>query len=82
MTFDVRRLGPEDLAAYRAAMALFGRVFDEPESFGSAPPSDAYVWGLLQRDTFVLLVAEAGNQVIGALAAYVLPKFEQARSEV
>ncbi|WP_443749907.1 AAC(3)-I family aminoglycoside N-acetyltransferase [Asticcacaulis solisilvae] len=82
MSFDIRRLGPGDLAAYRAAMVLFGRVFDDPESFGAAPPSDDYVRALLSRDTFILLVAEEAEAMTGALAAYVLPKFEQARSEV
>lgn len=78
----VRRVGDGDLAAFRAAMVLFGRAFDDPESFGSAPPPDDYVRGLLGRDTFILLTAEAEGVVAGALAAYVLPKFEQARSEV
>jgi ribosomal protein S18 acetylase RimI-like enzyme len=81
-TFAISKLGEGDLAAFRAAMALFGRVFEDPESFGAAPPSDDYVRGLLRRDTFILLAAEAGGAVIGALAAYVLPKFEQARAEV
>ena len=29
-----------------------------------------------------MLVAEAGGRAIGALAGYILPKFEQARSEI
>lgn len=82
MAFDIRMPGPDDIAVFRDAMALFGRVFEDPESFAGAPPSDDYVRGLLERDTFILVVAEAAGIVTGALAAYVLPKFEQARSEV
>ena len=82
MTFAIRLAGPGDVALFRAAMALFGRAFEDAESYGSAPPSDAYVGRLLERDTFILLVAEREGEVAGALAAYVLPKFEQARSEI
>jgi aminoglycoside 3-N-acetyltransferase I len=37
---------------------------------------------LLARDTFVAVSATLDNAVIGGLAGYVLPKFEQARSEL
>lgn len=80
--YNVHRIRDGDLAAFRAAMVLFGRAFEDPGSFGDAPPPDDYVRGLLKRDTFILLAAEGGAGVVGALAAYVLPKFEQARSEV
>jgi len=82
MTFDIRLAGSDDIALYRGAMALFGKAFEDPESYGGAPPPDAYVRGLLGRDTFILLMAQEGARVVGALAAYVLPKFEQARSEI
>lgn len=82
MTFDIRMVGPDDIAVFRAAMTVFGRAFDDEDSFEGAPPPDDYVRGLLRRDTFILLVAEEAGTVLGALAAYVLPKFEQARSEV
>lgn len=62
--------------------ALFGEVFDDPASFGSAPPDDAYAQRLLGRNDTVLLLAMAGSTPIGALAGYVLPKYEQARCEL
>ncbi len=62
--------------------ALFADVFEDPESYASRPPDDDYALGLLAREGTILLVAEHGDDVVGALAAYVLPKFEQARSEV
>ena len=60
---------------------LFGRAFEEPDTFGDAPPRDSYIDGLLGDATFVALVAERGNRIIGALAAYQLRKYEQERSE-
>lgn len=61
---------------------LFGEVFDDRESYGAHPPDDGYAEALLARPDTVLLVAEADGAMIGALAGYVLPKFEQARSEL
>lgn len=37
---------------------------------------------MLESDTFIAVAAFTGEQVVGGLAAYVLPKFEQARSEI
>ena len=82
MRFDIHVTTCVDIASYRAAMALFGRAFGDPESYHDAPPPDDYVRDLLARDTFILLTARVGADVAGALAAYVLPKFEQARSEI
>ncbi len=82
MPFDIRMVGPDDISAFRAAMTLFGRAFEDEDSFEGAPPSEDYVRGLLARDTFILVTAEEAGTVAGALAAYILPKFEQARNEV
>lgn len=77
----VRRLGCADLAALRAVNCLFAEVFEDPESYEAAPPDGAYLTRLLGRDEFVAVVAEAEGTVLGALVAYELVKFEQARSE-
>jgi aminoglycoside 3-N-acetyltransferase I len=45
-------------------------------------PSDAYLRALLAKPTFIALAATRGDAVVGGLAAYVLEKFEQARSEI
>lgn len=83
MPATVRLLTPADLPLYRELMALFGAVFDDPSSYASRPPSDDYARRLLARDTFLALVAQTEDgRVIGGLAAYELPKFEQARSEL
>lgn len=78
----VRRLGADDLPAYRAMNALFSEAFEEPEHYAARPPSDAYAMEQLARRDTIMLIAEAGDRTVGALVAYVLPKFEQARSEV
>lgn len=77
----VRRLGRADEAALRAVNRLFAEVFDDPETYGAAPPERAYLMRLLGREEFVALVAEVRGEVVGALVAYELEKFEQERSE-
>ncbi len=71
-----------DLPTLKAMLALFGEVFEEPATFQGNVPSDAYLQALLAKPHFIALAARAGDEVIGALAAYVLDKFEQERSEI
>lgn len=78
----ISRAGPGATQLLRAMNAMFGRVFDETETYEGAPPDEAYLARLLDNDQFVALVARAGEAVIGGLAAYELPKYEQARSEL
>lgn len=82
MAFTVHRLAPGDVAHFRALNAMFGKAFDDAESYAGEPPSDAYLETLLAKDHVIPLVAIADGQVIGGLVAYELDKFEQARSEV
>ncbi len=79
--FQVEVLTCGDVRTLRAMLGLFGRAFDDPQSYLANPPDDAYLDTLLARDTFVAIAALQAGHVIGALAGYVLPKFEQARSE-
>ena len=79
---EVRVLGPADLGAMRDLLALFADVFEDPDSYAARPPDDAYLRRLLARDTFLALAAFDGERVVGALCAYELHKFEQARSEI
>lgn len=78
----VRRLAPGDVAGLRAMNALFAEGFEDPESYAAAPPDAAWAAEWLANPNHIALLAEAGGKVIGALAGYVLPKFEQARSEI
>lgn len=78
----LRRLTLADIPYVRQLNRLFGEAFADPETYGAAPPSDAYLEGLLGRDHIIVLVAVRGGQVIGGLVAYELDKFEQARREI
>lgn len=77
----VRRIGPGELAGYRAMNAVFSDVFEEPEHYSDHKPDDAYCDAWLANPNNVGIIAEDEGQAIGALAGYILPKFEQARSE-
>ena len=81
---DVRRLAPADLPLARRLNDLFGEAFAEPETYGGAPPADAYLQGLLAKDHVIVLVAldPAGIALTGGLVAYELDKLEQARREI
>ena len=82
MSFAVHRLGAGDLARMRELNALFGKVFEDPESYASARPSDAYLKRMLGRTETIALVAIEDGPIIGGLVAYVLDKLEQERSEI
>lgn len=66
----------------RALNDLFGRVFDERETYSGDPPDDAYLRRWLARDGHIALVAEVDGNPVAGLVAYELEKFEQARSEI
>ena len=66
----------------RAVNTLCAEVFEDLESYASAPPTDGYLINLLASKQFIQLVAETEGIIVGALSAYVLPKFEMARSDV
>ncbi|MFN3495313.1 MAG: AAC(3)-I family aminoglycoside N-acetyltransferase [Hydrogenophaga sp.] len=74
-------LAPGDIDLFRAMLALFGEAFEDQETYTGQQPDDAYIQGLLADRHFIALVACSGTEVIGGLAGYVVPKFEQARSE-
>lgn len=79
--FRTRTLGSGDVPAMRGLLAVFGRAFDDEATYGGRPPSDEYLEALLASTTFVAIAVFAGSAVVGGLAGYVLPKFEQERSE-
>jgi len=78
----MQRLGPADLRPMHAMLTMFGEAFGEAETYGAARPGDDYLIQLLGSDRFVALAAIEGTEVVGGLAAYVLDKFEQQRSEI
>ena len=66
----------------RAMLSTFGRAFGEVSTYTSRQPDDGYLEALLSSETFIAIAAFAGSTVIGGLAGYVLPKFEQPRAEL
>jgi aminoglycoside 3-N-acetyltransferase I len=78
---SIRVLGASDIATLRATLSMFGDAFDDRKTYVANQPPDRYLQGLLSSETFIAIAALSGSTVIGGLAGYVLPKFEQARSE-
>ena len=63
-------------------LATLGDAFEDRAAYADAQPDDAYLRALLARDTYVAIAALDGDRVVGGLSGYLLPKPEQARSEV
>ena len=80
--FHLRTLGPGDAASMRSVLAMFGDAFDDATTYTCAQPGNAYLQRLLSSDTFIALAAMKDGEIVGAIAAYVLHKFEQERSEI
>jgi aminoglycoside 3-N-acetyltransferase I len=81
-SFTIRVLGSDDVVLMEGMSAMFGQAFNEPETYGGARPSKAYLCRLLGSDSFIAVAALQGGEVVGGLAAYELRKFEQERSEI
>lgn len=71
-----------DVAKLKELLAVFADAFDEHETYQGFVPSDEYLNSLLASKDFIPLVATVQGKVIGGLAAYILRKFEQERSEI
>lgn len=78
---EIRVLGAHDVATTRSLLAMFGRAFDDEQTYTGSQPENSYLQRLLESDTFIAIAALTEGKVVGGLAGYVLPKFEQARSE-
>ncbi|MCL6697242.1 GNAT family N-acetyltransferase [Sphingomonas sp. NSE70-1] len=77
----IRRLGRADVALMQAANRLFAEVFGE-EGYHGPPAGPAHLEKLLSDDKFIALAAYVDGEMVGALAAYELVKFEAERSEI
>ncbi|MDP3741354.1 MAG: AAC(3)-I family aminoglycoside N-acetyltransferase [bacterium] len=82
INYTYRLLENFDVLLLKELLKVFGEAFGEIDTYQSAVPSDDYLKSLLSKDNFIVLVAFAGDLVVGGLAAYVLEKFEQERKEV
>ncbi len=79
---NIQHLCEKDIALMRALLKVFGEAFEEPETYGQAPPSNDYLQKLLNRDYFIVLVALKDQEVVAGLVAYELLKFERERREI
>ena len=77
-----RRLAGGDVQSLRDLNALFAAVFEDPATYTKQPPDAAYLADLLASSQFIAVSAETEAALVGGLIAYVLPKFEQRRSEI
>lgn len=82
MTCRFHVLDAGDAGLMPRLLAMFGEVFEERDTYCGNPPDAGYFRTLLGRDSFIAIAALEGETVIGGLAAYVLHKFEQRRSEI
>lgn len=78
----LRLLAPGDVALMHAMSTMFGEAFEDRETYACARPRPTYLERLLASDHFIALVALKRDNVVGAIAAYELVKFEQERSEI
>lgn len=77
----IHRLKPSDVGLMQSLNAVFGRAFDDDDSYDGAPGDDAYLAGLLGKDHIVVLVATVGEAVAGGLVAIAIDKWERQRRE-
>ncbi len=79
---NVKQLSATDLHLMNSMLSLFADAFNEAGTYNTKRPGKVYMQKLLGSDYFIALAALKNEQVIGALAAYELQKFEQERSEI
>jgi len=77
-TFNIKHLTNEDISTFTALIDLFNAVFEEESKIGS----EANLFRLLNDRHFIVLVALAGNEVVGGLTAYDLPMYYRDSSEI
>lgn len=80
--FSTRLLSAGDAPTLRRMLDVFAEAFEDPESYRTRQPGDAYLTQLLASEQFVAIAALADGVVVGGLTGYVLRKFEQERSEL
>ena len=82
MSLEIRHLTANDVILMQALLTTFGEVFDDMSTYTENRPSTSYLHQLLDGDSFIALAALKNGDVVGALTAYELKKFEQERSEI
>lgn len=78
----IKRFGASDVSDMRALNALFGRCFEDRETYEGTPPDNAYLESVLSKPHVIALGAYLDGTLCGGLVGYELEKLEQARSEI
>src|SRR3974390_787288 len=81
-SYTYRQLGEADVPQLKALLRVFGDAFAELDTYQRAARIDDSRRDLLRKPHFIAVVAAAGDEVVGGLAAYELDKFEQDRREI
>lgn len=82
MPIELHHLGPGDVSLMRELLKMFGKVFNDMNTYTANLPSESYLRRLLDGDSFIALAALMNGKPVGGIAAYELKKFEQERSEI
>lgn len=78
---STRDLRAGEARLLRELLVVFGAAFEDERTYCGSQPNDEYLERLLSSEHFVAVAAFDDAKVIGGLAGYILPKFEQTRSE-
>jgi aminoglycoside 3-N-acetyltransferase I len=71
-----------DLKDFRSMITLMGEAFDMKKGYDVSKVSAEYLAAFLADDRNVVLIAKEGDEVVGGLVGYVLPKFRIEKSEL
>ena len=82
MRYTYKILTGTDVPLFKHLLRVFGEAFEEPDTYQSAVPGEAYLRDFLGKQHFIVLAALDGDTVVGGLVAYELQKFEQERKEL
>lgn len=82
MKTKIKLLTKKDISTLKDLSKLFGKAFDDMQTYGQDVPSDVYLGKFLSNKDNIVLVADIGGKTVGGLVAYTLTKFERERKEV
>jgi aminoglycoside 3-N-acetyltransferase I len=80
--YSTKRVAAGEAPLLARLNLLFAEVFDDPGTYGAAPPSKEYFDRVLAREEVIVLVALVGDEVVGGLVAYELAKIEREWNEI
>jgi aminoglycoside 3-N-acetyltransferase I len=75
--YAYRRLTSADVALLKDLLRVFAEAFGEVDTYQDCVPSDEYLTRLLEKEHFIAIVAQKGNEVVAGLAAYELDKLSK-----